>query len=290
MMNIDIFKGVAGKAIVHGKKWAPEILTTAGVVGVVASAVMASKATLKLEEKIALIERGKEAVAERSKDDDYSEKDRRNDLTYIYVRGGMDIVKLYLPSVTLGVASLAMILSSHGIMRKRNAGLVAAYKALETTFGGYKDRVVDYLGVDKARELEYDYELTNTEDESGESKEIAVRRGGMSPYARYFEEATSTAWDRLPDYNLQYLRAQQNFANDRLRIRGHVFLNEVYQALGLPHTKEGAVVGWVLGNGDDYIDFGLPERGSEEERAYFFHEELSILLDFNVDGVIFDLI
>lgn len=290
MMNIDIIKGVAGKALIHGKKWAPEILTTAGVVGVVTASVMGAKATLQLEERIALIERGKEAVAERSKDDDYSDQERRQDLTYIYVRGTMDIVKLYLPAVTLGVASLAMILSSHGIMRRRNAGLVAAYKALETTFIEYKGRVKDYLGEDQFKELHTDYISVEDEEEEGGRKQVAVGINGMSPYARYFEEQTSTQWDRLPDYNLQYLRAQQNFANDRLKIRGHVFLNEVYEALGLPHSKEGAVVGWVKGNGDDFIDFGLPARGSEEERAYFYYEELSILLDFNVDGVIYDLI
>lgn len=288
-MNIDILKGPVGRALLQGKKWAPEIMTGAGVVGVVASTVMVAKATLGLEEKVALIERGKEAVAARTGDSDYSAEDRRKDLVYIYTRGSLDIVKMYAPAVTLGVASLALILSSHGIMRRRNAGLVAAYKVLETSFQEYRGRVVQRLGVDEENDIYKDVSREVVEID-GKKETIATVGNSLSPYARYYEEETSTQWDRLQDYNLQFLRAQQNFANDRLKSRGHLFLNEVYEMLGLPHSKEGAVVGWVVNNGDNYVDFDIPERGSEEERAYFYHEELSILLDFNVDGIIYDLI
>jgi hypothetical protein len=75
-----------------------------------------------------------------------------------------------------------------------------------------------------------------------------------------------------------------------LQARGHVFLNEVYDALGIPRSQAGAVVGWVRGQGDGYIDFGLFNSENDRARDFVNGYERSILLDFNVNGVIYDLI
>ena len=60
--------------------------------------------------------------------------------------------------------------------------------------------------------------------------------------------------------------------------------------LGIPRSQAGAVVGWVLGEGDDYIDFGMFDGNNMATRDFVNGYERSILLDFNVDGVIYDLI
>jgi hypothetical protein len=58
--------------------------------------------------------------------------------------------------------------------------------------------------------------------------------------------------------------------------------------MGFERTSAGFVVGWVLdGNGDGYIDFGLSEARSSR---FMNAEERSVILDFNVDGVVYDLI
>ena len=65
-------------------------------------------------------------------------------------------------------------------------------------------------------------------------------------------------------------------------------MNEVYEHLGFEHSSPGAVVGWVLGDkGDNHIDFGIFEAHSSR---FVNGDERSIVLDFNVDGVIYDLI
>jgi hypothetical protein len=89
-----------------------------------------------------------------------------------------------------------------------------------------------------------------------------------------------------------FLKTQQAYLNDILRIRGHVFLNEVYDALGLERTQAGALVGWISNNvdGDCYIDFGLFDGERPRVRDFVNGNERSILLDFNVDGVIYDLL
>jgi hypothetical protein len=87
------------------------------------------------------------------------------------------------------------------------------------------------------------------------------------------------------------LRGQQQYANDLLHARGYVFLNDVYDMLGIDRTKEGQIVGWVYNKnnevGDNFVDFGILETNRETEDGSY---EPAILLDFNVDGNILDLI
>jgi hypothetical protein len=103
----------------------------------------------------------------------------------------------------------------------------------------------------------------------------------------------SSSWNPEPEYNLIFLQCQQNWANDQLRTRGHVFLNEVYDMLGLERSKAGAVVGWVFtkdGSTDNFIDFGVFNGETQISRDFVNGHEGAILLDFNVDGVIYDKI
>lgn len=290
-MNITTVKNLGHRGLLLLKKYGPHLLTSGGVVGVVSAAVMGAKATLSLESELDKIQEGLDVVEARLADDsEYDANDAKSDRVYIYTQGTTALIKLYGPAVTLGVASLTAILSSHGIMHKRNVGLAAAYKAVETSFSEYRKRVVDSLGIEKERDIFKGLVETEEKNDKGEKKKVAsINPNAMSPYAVYFDES-NLHWNRVNDYNLVFLRAQQNYANDLLKSRGHLFLNEVYDMLGIPRSKEGAVVGWVKGNGDDYVDFDLPERGSQEELDFSYYEELSLLLDFNVDGVIYDLI
>lgn len=109
----------------------------------------------------------------------------------------------------------------------------------------------------------------------------------MSPYARFFDEASAN-WVKDPEINHIFVQCQQNFANNLLIARGHLFLNEVYDMLGIDRSSAGQVVGWVIsGDGDNFVDFGMFEAHS----ARFVNGyERSILLDFNVDGVVVDKI
>ena len=111
---------------------------------------------------------------------------------------------------------------------------------------------------------------------------------GYSVYARVFDK-TSIMWDHNGEVNRHFLKAQQSFANDLLKFNGHLFLNEVYDLLGMPRTKAGAIVGWIYNseNGDGYVDFGLDRPGA----ARFVNGYVStVILDFNVDGPIADKI
>lgn len=315
MKNIKL---LVNKGIFRAKKYSPEILVGLGVIGTISSTIMACKATTKLsglledsKQEIDTIKRCSEdpALAEK-----YSEQDAKKDLTLVYTQTGIKIAKLYLPAVTLGVASLACLIGSNNILRKRNIALAAAYTTVDKSFKEYRKRVTDRFGEEVERQIRHNIKAQEIEetilDEDGNEKKITktvetCEMDGCSEYARYFDESSS-AWEKDSEYNLMFLRAQQQYANDLLRSKGHLFLNDVYKMLGIPESKAGQVVGWIYDPenpiGDNYVDFGIydvhvnryrndyaNDTIGEERRDFVNGYKSTILLDFNVDGNIWDL-
>lgn len=283
-----------GRQILLGKKYSPELLFGGGVVGMVGTAVLASRATLKLESVLDETNKNQDKAKTLVAQDrsDYTQDDFKKDMVIIHVRGAMAVCKLYAPAVALGVISVAALTGSHIILNKRNAALTAAYTALEKGFKEYRQRVEAEVGPEKERELRYGVEEEVVSDtKNGKAvKNKVVSANGSSIYARFFDEY-SRNWEKTPEYNLLFLRAQQSYANDLLKSRGHVFLNEVYDMLGIDRSRAGAVVGWVISDdGDNFVDFGIFDQNRESARDFVNGREGSILLDFNVDGVIYDKI
>ena len=107
---------------------------------------------------------------------------------------------------------------------------------------------------------------------------------GTSCYRFKFDEKCA-GWSENRETNVYFLRYQQDYANELLRTRGHLFLNEVYDMLGAPRTKIGQVCGWVYKEnnpiGDNYVDLDIfNERNTEDNNVF--------ILDPNVDGCILD--
>lgn len=288
------------------KKHSPEILIVVGVIGTVASAVAACVATTKVSE---ILDESKDAVdsiheclENPEMEEKYTEEDSKKDLMITYAKTGLKIAKLYAPAVILGVASISSIVTSNNILRKRNIALAAAYTTIDTSYKQYRNRVVERFGKDVDHELRYNIkaqEITETvTDEKGKEKTVkktvnVVDPSEYSDYARFFDE-TSREWQRDPSYNLTFLKGQQKFANDKLIANGYLFLNEVYDALDIPRTREGQVVGWIYDPensiGDNMVDFGIYDAYKENSRDFVNGYEPTILLDFNVDGYILDKI
>lgn len=303
-MNIKLDKiknavtSKAGRQILHVQKQSPNLLFGAGVVGVIGTAVLAARATLKLEEVLETthdnLNLAKAVVKRQDIQENYTERDYQRDVAIIYTRAVGKVAKLYAPSVLVGTASIAALTGSHVILTKRNMAVTAAYAAVEKTFNEYRQRVVSELGEDKERELRYETETREIieETKTGPQTKNVVRVSPNSPsgYARFFDEYCKS-WSKQPEYNSLFLRCQQNWANDLLQSRGHVFLNEVYDMLGIERSRAGAVVGWVISkDGDNYVDFGIFDGDNPKARDFVNGREGSILLDFNVDGVIYDKI
>lgn len=295
------YKKVELKAIKHS----PEILAGVGVVGVVGSLVLACKATTKLsdilDESKEQLDKIKEVAADPAYEEKYSQDDAKKDTTITYVQTAMKVTKLYAPSVILCASSLGCLLASNNILKKRNAALSAAYMTVDKSFKEYRKRVADRFGEEVEKEIRYNIkaeEITKVDENGNEVTEtVKVMDGTDDPnsysdYARFFDESCA-AWQNDAEYNLTFLKAQQQYANDLLKARGRLFLNEVYRMLGIDETKAGQVVGWVYNpdnpTGDNFVDFGIYNMQRERVRAFVNGYEPNILLDFNVDGVIWNL-
>lgn len=291
------------------KKYSPEILAVTGVVGIVTSAVMACKATTKVS---AILEESKATIdaihdcqenPELVEEGKYTDDDAKKDLAITYVQTGVKLVKLYAPSVILGTLSITAMLASNDILRKRNAALAAAYATIDGSFKKYRERVIERFGETVDKELKYGVKKQKIEEivkdpETGKEKkakktvEVVEGIDGYSEYARFFDDGCK-GWEKDAESNLLFLRAQQQYANDLLVSRGYLFLNEVYNMLGIQITKAGQVVGWVYDpdnkNLHNWVDFGIYDVNKPKARDFVNGLERTILLDFNVDGDIWSL-
>lgn len=288
------------------KKHSPEILVVTGIGTGVIAAIIACKQTIKVNDIIAEarkslqnIEDVKELAA--NNEVEYTEENEQEDRKTIGMQVAVGMVKTYALPVGLGVLSITCILAGHHILKKRNVALAAAYSALSTDFMNYRKRVVNKYGKDVDFMLKNGLEkqiVANQviDPETGEVKEtkeevLTYEGDKLSQYARVFDEVGSTQWTPSADHNRAFLLMEQNYFNERIRTRGYIFLNEVYERLGFRPTKAGSVVGWVYQNADyEGIDFGIFTAHTQKAAEFLEGTEPSIILDFNVQGDILSLV
>ena len=286
-MNLGIVTRFVGRAGLVLSKHAPTILTAAGTAGFIGTTVLASKATLKVEETISEEAALLVKVHEAHEAGKLTDKDATHDKVVLYSRMTTKLVKLYAPALILGTASIVSLATGHGIMLKRNASLAAAYAAVDQAFKTYKKKIESKFGKEAVLDA-----LVSTPEEDLTKDEMTLEAvtaiDGVSPYGVIFDSSNHN-WSADEDLSMLHLKCQQQYANDILQTRGHIFLNEVYKMLGFPHTPAGAVTGWVKNNGDNFIDFnifdGMFEGEDENGRTV-----TKWALDFNVDGVMYDKI
>lgn len=299
MKNLLHLASRAGATVLHrSSKHAPTILTTVGVVGSVASTVLAARATLQLPVQNKAFRANRNSIHDLHDAGYYSStKSYQKDLTLCYAKQTLDLARIYGPAIGIGAASLVCIVSAHGLMVKREATLVGSLALVERGFNEYRKRVEGDPDVTEEKKLFYrhgEYELEETTDADGKKvKSVKFQDpAGVDIYARFFDESNPN-WKGNPTMNLTFLRAQQRYANELLTARGHVFLNDIYDAMGFERTGPGAVTGWTLTGGptgDNFIDFGLGDGSREAVRRFINKDEASVLLDFNVQGTIWNKI
>lgn len=275
-----------GRQILVLQKNSPRILFVAGITGVVASTVIACRATLKLEEVLNDAEVEISGVKDELILHPDKKRSHQKDLAYVYGKTGFRIVKLYAPAVVIGSASIAALTGSHVALTRRNASLTAAYATLSKGFDEYRGRVRHELGEEREANLYNGIVMIEGVDEKGKKTLTPMADPNhLSPYARFFDEY-SIYWQKNAEHNRMFVQLQQNYLNHLLVSRGHVFLNEAYDQLGIPRSSAGQVVGWKSdGGGDCFIDFHLFDV---QNTAFINGHERSILLDFNVDGIIYE--
>lgn len=282
------------------KKRSPEILVAVGVVGTVVSAVMACKATTKintiLDETKEQLGKIHEYAGNPDAAEKYNAEDAKKDTAIVYAQTGVKLAKLYAPAVGLGILSISSILASNNILRKRNMAISAALAAATQDFKDYRNCVIERFGKDVDYQLRYNIKAEEIEetvtDEKGKEKKvkksIEVADPNASGYVKYFTRS-NPYWEEDSSYVEMFLRSQQNYANDKLKATGHLTLNDVYDMLGFHDSKAGMVVGWIYDldhpNGDNYVEFDVKKVNLPNEQGGY---EEAYAIDFNVDGNIYN--
>ena len=310
-MNKELLLIKSARAQLLVKKHSPELLLIGGIVGVIGGTVLACRATLKAPEIIneaKIMLNAIDVIAAKDTEEEHPESEVRKAKVITTLQYGFELGRLYAPAVVVLGVSISMLVGSNRILSQRNIALIGAYKAVDEAFTRYRGRVRDELGNDvdtyfryqKPREggmqvLDKKKKLIKFEEEdiidlAGELQDDGEKMGMPSQYAVFFD-TDSPQWRTDNTMNEFFLKAQQNYANQKLQTTGHVFLNEIYDMLGVERTKEGAVVGWVKDRGDNFVDFDIynpfnAPHGEIEPGP----STTSMMLDFNVDGIIFDMI
>lgn len=299
-----------GRTALKLKKASPDIMIVLGVGGIIAGTILACKATRKLDETLDEVKKDIDQVIRENSVETESgklipkegEQSYRKAVAKAKIKGGMKIVKLYAPSIGVCALSIASICESHYILKKRNIQMAAAYVAVEEGFDKYRNRVISEFGEDVDRRMRFgakDEEIEVAEtDEKGKEKKQKIKIEnidpsdiGVSEFAKFFDEG-SIHWTKDPETNLFRLNQIQRYCNEKLKARGHLFLNEVYDELDIPRTSAGCIIGWVIDGEKSHgeVSFNIYNKDRDANRRFVNGDENVILLDFNVDGYIYNLI
>lgn len=267
-MNMAVVTKFISRTGLKLRKHLPAIMTAAGIITGGACVVTACKQTLKVHEEI---KPNLESIAQKRE-----EGAQKADIRKEYISIAGKAVKAYAVPAAFGAASVALTVGGHKVLTKENAALASAYIALDKSFKAYKKK--NPMPTAKKVQDEYGNDVA-------EAPVIVQDTNEISPYARFFDRG-NTNWCKSPEATLIFLKGVQNFCNDKLHCNGHLFLNEVYDELGIPRSEAGQYVGWVDGVGDSFVDFGIFNKDDPMARNFVNGYEDAILLDFNVDGPI----
>lgn len=288
IVPLKVSRAVGQKTLLL-KTNSPRLMFVAGLTGVGVGTFLACRATLRLHDTVDKIESDLETVRRDGNGFKREPAEYRRDAAKVYGRGTVDVVRLYAPAIIVGGTGIAALTGAHVTLTRRNAGLTAAYSAMAAAYEEYRERVRGELGEEREAEI---YSAIGLSVDGKKTEGLSIDKfdpNKASPYARFFDEH-SPEWQKNAELNKLFVQCQQNYANHKLHAQGHLFLNEVYDMLGIPRSAAGQVVGWCINDdptraADNYIDFNIFGPRNVD---FVNGLERSVLLDFNVDGPILD--
>lgn len=291
-MNLSFIPRALGAAKLALKANAPTIMVVGGVTSMGVGTVLACRQTLYVEsilinhvESLEKIETGEQLELEG-----YSPDMARQDRIKVYTRVSIDMAKHYAIPAGLFLGGAGLVFGGHRILLRRNATLALAFTGLKQAFDAYRQRVVEAYGPEVDHELSRSRTVRVEEiDDQGKVVSSSLIRSDIDPYNRVFEQGASESWRPDLGVNRMFLAQQQRYAQERLNRQGHLYLCDVYEALGFPESDISRVVGWKIRRNPDgskdfpMVDFGLDKPHPDDD---LYSQEKAIYLDFNCQGLI----
>lgn len=289
-MNLNFVTRAIGASKVALKAKAPTIMVVGGVAAMGAAAVMVGKQTLKLEHTL---EPHIDKIEKAQKAGGYIKPELIEiNNREIVKAAGFDVIKLYAAPTVLFVGGSCLVFGGHHILLKRNATLAIAFTSLQKAYNAYRTNAIKAMGPEFDQAMLTGYTTKEIVEEDGTVKTVNTRdwdAESHDPYNRVFEQGATTEWVDDLGINKMLVRNQMRFAQERLNRQGHLYLSDVYEALGFPESPISRVVGWKVRRNPDgskdfpAIDFGIDKQTPED---WIYSKENAIYLDFNCQGLI----
>lgn len=267
----------AGKQVA---KHSPEILTGMAVGGLVATVVLAVRATPRAL-KLLDTERWHQAFIDVVGDiprEEWQEGVGTREQEHMVEDAMMDIVlhpktiiqiawKPYLPAMIMGGATIACIIGAHTVSSRRMAALASVYSLTEMALTEYKDKVVETIGEKKEEKIR---------------DEIAADRIKANPISEEQMKALpgegQLCYDTLSSQyfysSVEKIRQTINDFNERLLKEDYLGLNEMYYMLGLQEMPLASDLGWRVDNG--LVDIKFSAQLADDGHT------ACIVLDYNI--------
>lgn len=311
---ISLTQKAIGKALLFWANHGSTVEVGVGLVAGISSTILACKATLAASDKLKTSQTEvkllksktailKEGYSEEPESDNLTSEidlEYKKELSILYLKRVAALAKEYALPITLTVLSSGLIIHSHISLKNQNAGLVAAYNILQAGFASYQKAVKEKYGAEEdvlirkmsageraellgKREEELTKALSEDPSINVVKKLIDMNWDDNLDLRRVFSKRNSTRWCDDHFTNRFMLMQTQNYLNDQLRARRHLFLNEVYRELGFDETNEGAVLGWTWDHAMTEVDLGLND---EENSRFMCGLATDPVINFNINGVI----
>lgn len=263
------FTSKLGKTGIILKAKSPEILIGAGIVLVLGGTYMACRATSKAKDVIQnrndeieeIKYRAEEELGQLPANCQEQEvkavyKEAKSDIFVAHVRCGWELTKLYAPAIAMEAAGIGCFLGAHGIMRKRNAALMAAYEATDKAYRRLKEERDKGLITDGVECKEGEKIV----EKKTEEQKNCPFDSDLGPWAFVFDEDCNV-WKPSDSTLLMEAKAVERSLTNRLNAGRTIFLNDIRTAFGedIPGPNlEGQIICWDKTLGDTEIDLGLP--------------------------------
>lgn len=280
------------------QKNSPTLMVVSGVVGLGVTAVMAAHATRKLDPILEDHQKARFDLEEVALTGQISHREDQRQLVVLYSKTTVELAKLYAPTIAVGTLSAASVLYGHKVLKGRHMATMAAYSGLLEQFRSYRARVAETIGADMERDIHNGAVGVWEEDPNhpGEKKRVAKFVEQDQDFLRPFFDETNVNWNKDPVANYLFLKGVQSHMNNQLETHGYILLSEVYKALGMRDkiTPECVITGWLYkgipGAKDGFIDLGFMTDDDPNTVAFRNGFERVVRLNFNIDGVIWNLI
>lgn len=231
MKGNQLTQRLFGKSTLFLKKHSSTILTVVGAAGVVATAVLAVKATPKV---ITLLEQA---------EDEKGEELTKTETVYI-------AAPVYIPAAVVGVSTIACIFGANVLNKRQQAALVSAYALVDNAYKEYRNKTKELFGE------EADIRIRDEIVKDNRDKNKHAYAPGCNSLSLTGEECLFYEEHRGEYFEAtmgEVLNAEYHL-NRNLALRGHVWLNEFYSFLGMSETEYGNAFGW---DAEDFLEGGV---------------------------------